>query len=60
MGSAGYYNNKGVVFKTGVKENGKELTVKELATEALKDFKPNPVKIMTDGKKYQELLVKSM
>jgi len=41
-----YYNNKGIAFKTSVKENGKELTAKELATEALKDFKPNTLKIM--------------
>jgi len=55
-----YYNNKGIGFKTSVKENGKELTAKELATEALKDFKPNPVKIMNEGKNYQDLFVKSM
>ena len=55
-----YYNTKGVAFKTNVKENGKELSAKELATEGLKDFKPNPIKIMTGGKKYQDLFVKSM
>jgi hypothetical protein len=55
-----YYNTKGVAFKTSVKENGKELTTKELATESLKDFKPNSLKIMAEGKKYQDLFVKSM
>ena len=53
-----YYTTKGVAFKTSVKENGKELTAKELATEALKDFKPNPVKIMTEAKSYQDLFLK--
>lgn len=52
-----YYNSKGVAFKTSVKENEKELTAKELATEALKDFKPNPVKIMSEGKGYQHLFL---
>lgn len=55
-----YYNIKGLAFKISIKENGKELTVKELASEELKDFKPSPIKIMTEGKKYQDLFIKSM
>jgi hypothetical protein len=55
-----YYNNKGLAFKTSVKENGKELTIKELASEGLKDYKPNPIQIMTDAKNYQSLFLKSM
>lgn len=55
-----YFNTKGIAFKTSVKANDKELTAKELLTEEYRDFKPNPVAIMTDGKKYQDLFVKSM
>ena len=54
-----YFNLKGV-FKSSVKANGKELTVKELSTEAYKDFKPNPVFIQAHGKKYQDLFLRSM
>jgi len=54
-----YFNNKGVMFKSSVKANGKELTAKELMTAEYKDFKPNAVTIMADGKKYQDLFVKS-
>jgi len=55
-----YFNNKGVAFKTSVKANGKELTAKELTTEEYKDFKPSPVTIAAQGKKYQELFLKTM
>ncbi len=55
-----YFNSKGVMFKSSVKANGKELTAKDLTTEEYKDFKPKPVTVMTNGKKYQELFVKSM
>lgn len=55
-----YYNSKGIMFKSSVKANGKELTAKDLLTEEYKDFKPNPTTVMADGKKYQDLFVKSM
>jgi hypothetical protein len=55
-----YFNSKGIMFKSSVKADGRELTPKDLATEEHKDSKPNPVMIMANGKKYQELFVKSM
>jgi hypothetical protein len=55
-----YFNSKGIMFKSSVKANGKELTAKDFTTEEYRDFKPNPVTIMTSGKKYQDLFVKSM
>lgn len=55
-----YFNSKGILFKSSVKTNGKELTAKDFATEEYKDFKPNPTSVMTNGKKYQNLFVKSM
>ena len=55
-----YFNTKEILFKSGVKANGKELTAKDFTTEEYKDFKPNSVKTMANGKKYQELFVKSM
>lgn len=55
-----YFNNKGIMFKSSVKANGKELTAKDFTTEEYKDFKPNPASVMTNGKKYQDLFVKSM
>jgi hypothetical protein len=55
-----YFNTKGVLFKSSVTANGKELTEKDFLTEEYKDFKPNGTTIMAAGKKYQELFVKSM
>jgi hypothetical protein len=55
-----YFNSKGIMFKSSVKANGKELTTKDFLTEDYKDFKPNAVAIMADGKKHQDLFVKSM
>jgi hypothetical protein len=55
-----YYNNKGILFRSSVKANGKELTAKDFLTEDYKDLKPNALKTMNNGKKYQELFVKSM
>ncbi|MBK6827150.1 MAG: hypothetical protein IPG86_09835 [Chitinophagaceae bacterium] len=55
-----YFNNKGVAFKSSVKANGKELTAKDFLTEEYRDFKPNPVRILNEAKKKQELFVKSM
>ena len=55
-----YFNSKGVMFKSSVKANGKELTTKDFTSEEYKDFKPNPVKVMNNGKKFQDLFVKSM
>lgn len=55
-----YFNNKGIMFKNSVKANGKPLSAGDFATEEYKDFKPSPVKIMAEGKKYQDLFVKSM
>lgn len=55
-----YFNTKGIVFKSSVKANGKELTAKDFLTEDYKDFKPNGAKLLLKGKKYQDLFVKSM
>ncbi len=55
-----YYNNKGFMFKSSVKANGKELTNKDFLNEEYKDFKPNATRVMINGKKYQDLFVKSM
>jgi hypothetical protein len=55
-----YFNNKGIMFKSSVKANGKELTAKDFTTEEHRDDKPNPATVMTNGKKYQDLFVKSM
>ena len=54
------FNNKGIMFKSSVKANDKELTAKDFSTEEYKDLKPNAVKIMNSAKKYQDLFVKSM
>jgi hypothetical protein len=55
-----YFNTKGIVFKSSVKANGKELTTKDFLTEDYKDFKPNAITTMANGKKYQDLFAKSM
>lgn len=55
-----YFNNKGMAFKSSVKANGKELIAKDFLTEEYRDFKPNPVRILAEAKKLQELFVKSM
>ena len=55
-----YFNIKGVMFKSSVKANSKELTAKDFTTGEYKDFKPNPAAIQTTGRKYQDLFVKSM
>jgi hypothetical protein len=55
-----YYNAKGVMFKSSVKANGKELSAKDLLSEEHKDLKPNALKIMNNARKYQDLFVKSM
>jgi hypothetical protein len=55
-----YFNTKGIMFKSSVKANGKELTAKDFLTEDYKDFKPNATTTMAAGKKYQDLFVKSM
>ncbi len=54
-----YFNAKGM-FKSSVKANGKELSAKDFLTEEYKDFKPDPVRLLKDAKKYQDLFVKSM
>ena len=60
MGNQGLLTNKGVMFKSSVKANGKELTAKDFLTEDYRDFKPNAVTTLANGKKYQDLFVKSM
>lgn len=55
-----YFNSKGIIFKSSVKANGKELTAKDFLTEDYKDFKPNAAATMAAGKKYQDLFAKSM
>lgn len=53
-----YFNNKGIMFKSSVKANGKELTTKDFLTEEFKDFKPNPAAVLISSKNYQELFIK--
>ena len=55
-----YFNTKGIMFKSSVKANGKELKAKDFLTEDYKDFRPNATATMANGKKYQDLFVKSM
>ena len=55
-----YFNTKGSMFKSSVKANGKELTAKDFLTEDYKDFKPDAVTTLANGKKYQDLFVKGM
>jgi hypothetical protein len=55
-----YFSAKGVMFKSSVKADGKELSAKDFATEEYKDFKPDAIKVLANGKKYQDLFVKSM
>ena len=55
-----YFNNKGLMFKSSVKANGKELSSKELASEEFIDFKPNSITILREGKQFQDLFIKSM
>jgi uncharacterized protein YlzI (FlbEa/FlbD family) len=55
-----YFNTKGLMFKSSVKANGKELTAKDFLSEDYKDFKPNAAATMANGKKFQDLFVKSM
>ncbi len=54
-----YFNANGM-FKSSVKADGKELTAKDLTTEDYKDFKPNTLIILRNGKKYQDLFLKDM
>jgi hypothetical protein len=55
-----YFNNKGVMFKSSVKVNDIELTAKDFLDPDQKDLKPNPVAVMADAKKYQDLFIKTM
>jgi hypothetical protein len=55
-----YFNNKGVMFKSSVKANELELTPKDFLDADYKELKPNPVAVMTEAKKYQEIFLKSM
>jgi hypothetical protein len=55
-----YFNNKGVMFKSSVKANEKELTAKDFLDADYKEFKPAPVAVKTAALKYQDLFVKSM
>ncbi len=55
-----YFNSKGIMFKSSVKANGKELTAKDFTTEEYRDLKPNSISVMTNGKRCQDLFIKSM
>ncbi|MEO7923458.1 MAG: hypothetical protein ABIR30_07255 [Chitinophagaceae bacterium] len=55
-----WFNSKGVMFKISVKEDGQELTAKQLTRPEYADFKPNSAEIQREAKKYQELFVKSI
>jgi len=54
-----WFNAKGM-FKSSVKADGKELTVKEFSSSTYSDFKPKPLVVLKDGKHYQELFTSSM
>ena len=54
-----YFNAKGL-FKSSVKYDGAELAAKQLATPEYADSKPSIINIQHNGKKYQDLFVKSM
>jgi hypothetical protein len=55
-----YFNTKGILFKSSVKANGKELTPKDFTTTEFKEFKPDAASIISYGKEYQELFFKTM
>lgn len=55
-----WFNNKGAMIRSNVKANDRELTSKELLTTEFKDFKPKPLTILGDAKKFQDLFIKSM
>ena len=54
-----WFNAKGM-FKSSVKADGKELTVKEFSSSTYSDFKPKPLVVLKDGQHYQELFTSSM
>ncbi len=55
-----YFNDKGVMFKSSVKANDKELTAKEFLTDEFIDLKPKSSRILSAARKFQELFEKSM
>lgn len=55
-----YFTYKGIMFRSSVKANGKELAAKDFITEAYKDLKPNSLNIQKNAKTYQDLFLKSM
>jgi hypothetical protein len=55
-----YFNAKGIAFKTSVKVNELELTVKDFLNPDNKDLKPVPAKILTEAKKLQHVFLSSM
>jgi hypothetical protein len=55
-----YFTNKGLLLKSSVKANELELTPKDFLDADYKEFKPSPVAVMTEAKKYQEVFLKSM
>jgi hypothetical protein len=48
------------MFKSSVKYDKTELTAKQLATADYADARPSVINIQHNGKKYQDLFVKSM
>lgn len=55
-----YFDFKGVMFKSKVIANDKELTEADFKTDDHSDDKPHPAAILAEAKKYQELFLKSM
>jgi hypothetical protein len=55
-----WFNNKGAMIKSSVRADDRELSSKELLTTEYKDFKPKPLSILANAKKFQELFLKSM
>ncbi|MCX6316410.1 MAG: hypothetical protein NTW29_03920 [Bacteroidetes bacterium] len=55
-----WFNNKGIMIRSSVKADDRDLTSKELLTTEFKDFKPKPLTILAEAKKFQDLFIKSM
>lgn len=54
-----YFNTKGM-FKTTVKKDGKELSLKELASPEFMELNPHLSIVIKQGKVYQDLFLKDM
>ena len=55
-----YFNSRGLMIKSLVKINGKEITAKDMESGQYSDVKPVPISIIKAGKRYQDLFLRSM